>query len=78
MKIYKVILLNSEIGYKLHNKIDDIFCAAVQLPIDSDLSDWEEITNAEAESMQSEQFESEVTDEEAEEIERAGKDEQAN
>lgn len=48
MKSYKVILLNAENGYKLYNKTDNIICSAIQLPIDADLSVWEEITEERA------------------------------
>lgn len=54
MKSYKVILLNAEKGYKLYNKAYNSICAAVQLPIDSDLSVWEEITDEEAEKIRQE------------------------
>ena len=51
MKSYKVILLNAEKGYKLYNKTDNIICISVQLPIDTDITTWEEITDEEAERI---------------------------
>ena len=51
MKSYKVILLNAEKGYKLYNKTDNIICTSVQLPIDTDITTWEEITDEEAERI---------------------------
>ena len=45
MKSYKVILLNAEKGYKLYNKTSN---ASVQLPIDTDITIWKEITDEEA------------------------------
>ena len=48
MKVFKSIFLSADKGYKLHDKSDNSVCAAVQLPIDSDLSVWEEITEEEA------------------------------
>ena len=47
MKSYKVILLNAEKGYKLYNKTDNVICTSVQLPIDTDITTWEEITDEE-------------------------------
>ena len=51
MKSYKVILLNAEKGYKLYNKTDNVICSSVQLPIDTDITIWEEITDEEAERI---------------------------
>ena len=51
MKSYKVILLNAEKGYKLYNKTDNVICTSVQLPIDTDITIWEEITDEEAERI---------------------------
>ena len=51
MKSYKVILLNAEKGYKLYNKTDNVICTSVQLPIDTDITTWEEITDEEAEHI---------------------------
>lgn len=51
MKSYKVILLNAEKGYKLYNKTDNVICTSVQLPIDTDIAVWEEITDEEAERI---------------------------
>lgn len=51
MKSYKVILLNAEKGYKLYNKTDNVICTSVQLPIDTDITTWEEITDEEAERI---------------------------
>ena len=51
MKSYKVLLLSAEIGMCLHNKKDNSVCIAIQLPIDADITDWEEITNEEAEIL---------------------------
>ena len=48
MKSYKVILLNAEKGYKLYNKASNVICASVQLPIDTDITIWKEITDEEA------------------------------
>lgn len=47
MKSYKVILLNAEKGYKLYNKALNVICTSVQLPIDTDITTWEEITDEE-------------------------------
>lgn len=47
MKSYKVILLNAEKGYKLYNKTSNVICTSVQLPIDTDITTWEEITDEE-------------------------------
>lgn len=55
MKSYKVILLNAEKGYKLYNKTDNVICASVQLPIDTDITTWEEITDEEAECIKMKQ-----------------------
>ena len=55
MKRYKVILLNAEKGYKLYNKTDNIICTSVQLPIDTDITTWEEITDEEAERIKMKQ-----------------------
>lgn len=55
MKSYKVILLNAEKGYKLYNKTDNIICTSVQLPIDTDITIWEEITDEEAERIKMKQ-----------------------
>ena len=55
MKRYKVILLNAEKGYKLYNKTDNIICTSVQLPIDTDITTWEEITDEEAERIKTNQ-----------------------
>ena len=51
MKIYKVILLNAEKGYKLYNKTDNVICISVQLPVDTDITTWEEITDEEADKI---------------------------
>lgn len=51
MKSYKVILLNAEKGYKLYNKTDNVICSSVQLPIETDITTWEEITDEEAERI---------------------------
>lgn len=51
MKNYKVILLNAEKGYKLYNKTDNVICTSVQLPVDTDITTWEEITDEEAERI---------------------------
>lgn len=51
MRIYKSIFLSAETGNKLHNKIDNSICSAIQLPIDADLSVWEEITDEEVEKI---------------------------
>lgn len=51
MKSYKVILLNAEKGYKLYNKTDNVICTSVQLPIDTDITIWKEITDEEAERI---------------------------
>lgn len=51
MKSYKVILLNAEKGYKLYNKTDNVICTSVQLPVDTDITTWEEITDEEAERI---------------------------
>ena len=48
MKSYKVILLNAEKGYKLYNKTSNVICTSVQLPIDTDITIWKEITDEEA------------------------------
>lgn len=55
MKSYKVILLNAEKGYKLYNKTDNVICTSVQLPIDTDITTWEEITDEEAERIKTNQ-----------------------
>ena len=55
MKRYKVILLNAEKGYKLYNKTDNVICTSVQLPIDTDITTWEEITDEEAERIKTNQ-----------------------
>lgn len=52
MKSYKVIILCAEAGYRLHNKADNAICSAIQLPIDSDVTDWEEITEDEAKAYE--------------------------
>mgnify|MGYP004627226061 CR=1 FL=1 len=54
MKKHQAILIMAEQGYKLHNKIDNSTCFAIQLPIDADLSVWEEITGEEAEKIRQE------------------------
>lgn len=51
MKSYKIILLNAEKGYKLYNKTDNVICTSVQLPVDTDITTWEEITDEEAERI---------------------------
>ena len=51
MKIYKVILMKTEKGYKLYNKTDNVICISVQLPIDTDITTWEEITDEEADKI---------------------------
>lgn len=51
MKSYKVILLNAEKGYKLYNNTSNVICTSVQLPIDTDITTWEEITDEEAERI---------------------------
>ena len=51
MKSYKVILLNAEKGYKLYNKASKVICTSVQLPIDTDITTWEEITDEEADKI---------------------------
>ena len=51
MKIYKSIFLSAETGNKLHNKIDNSICFAIQLPIDTDITTWEEITDEEADKI---------------------------
>ena len=55
MKSYKVILLNAEKGYKLYNKTDNVICTSVQLPVDTDITIWEEITDEEAERIKTNQ-----------------------
>lgn len=55
MKSYKVILLNAEKGYKLYNKTDNVICTSVQLPIDTDITIWKEITDEEAERIKMKQ-----------------------
>lgn len=55
MKSYKVILLNAEKGYKLYNKTDNVICTSVQLPIDTDITIWKEITDEEAERIKTNQ-----------------------
>ena len=55
MKTYKVILLNAEKGYKLYNKTDNVICTSVQLPIETDITVWEEITDEEAECIKTNQ-----------------------
>lgn len=55
MKSYKVILLNAEKGYKLYNKTDNVICSSVQLPIETDITVWEEITDKEAECIKMKQ-----------------------
>ena len=47
MKIYKSTFLSAETGNKLHNKIDNSICFAIQLPADTDITTWEEITDEE-------------------------------
>ena len=61
MKSYKVILLNAEKGYKLYNKTDNVICTSVQLPIDRDITTWEEITDEEAERIKNEQLDEQIT-----------------
>ena len=61
MKSYKVILLNAEKGYKLYNKTDNVICTSVQLPIDTDITTWEEITDEEAERIKNEQLDEQIT-----------------
>lgn len=51
MKSYKVILLNAEKGYKLYNNTSNVICTSVQLPIDTDITIWKEITDEEAERI---------------------------
>lgn len=51
MNKYEVILIMAEQGCKLHNKTDNSICSAIQLPVDADLSVWEEITDEEAEVL---------------------------
>ena len=60
MKSYKVILLNAEKGYKLYNKTDNVICTSVQLPVDTDITTWEEITDEEAERIKNEQFDEQI------------------
>lgn len=55
MKSYKVILLNAEKGYKLYNNTSNVICTSVQLPIDTDITTWEEITDEEAERIKTKQ-----------------------
>lgn len=55
MKIYKSIFLSAETGNKLHNKIDNSICFSIQLPIDTDITTWEEITDEEAERIKTNQ-----------------------
>lgn len=55
MKSYKVILLNAEKGYKLYNKTSNVICTSVQLPIDTDITIWKEITDEEAERIKTKQ-----------------------
>lgn len=54
MNKYEVILIMAEQGCKLHNKIDNSICAAIQLPIETDITVWEEITDEEAEKIRQE------------------------
>ena len=61
MKSYKVILLNAEKGYKLYNKTDNVICTSVQLPIDTDITIWKEITDEEAERIKNEQLDEQIT-----------------
>ena len=56
MKSYKVILLNAEKGYKLYDKASNVICTSVQLPIDTDITIWKEITDEEAERIKNEQL----------------------
>ena len=42
-------------GYKLYNKTDNVICASVQLPIDTDITIWKEITDEEAECIKTNQ-----------------------
>ena len=60
MKSYKVILLNAEKGYKLYNKTDNVICTSVQLPIDTDITIWKEITDEEAECIKNEQLDEQI------------------
>ena len=60
MKSYKVILLNAEKGYKLYNKAANVICISVQLPIDTDITTWEEITDEEAERIKNEQLDEQI------------------
>jgi len=60
MKSYKVILLNAEKGYKLYNKTDNVICTSVQLPIDTDITIWKEITDEEAERIKNEQLDEQI------------------
>ena len=60
MKSYKVILLNAEKGYKLYNKASNVICTSVQLPIDTDITTWEEITDEEAERIKNEQLDEQI------------------
>ena len=55
MKIYKSIFLSAETGNMLHNKIDNSICFAIQLPADTDITTWEEITDEEAERIKTNQ-----------------------
>lgn len=55
MRIYKSIFLSAETGNKLHNKIDNLICSAIQLPVDTDITIWEEITDEEAERIKTNQ-----------------------
>lgn len=55
MKSYKVILLNAKKGYKLYNKTSNVICTSVQLPIDTDITIWKEITDEEAERIKTNQ-----------------------
>ena len=61
MKSYKVILLNAEKGYKLYNKASNVICSSVQLPADTDITTWEEITDEEAERIKNEQLDEQIT-----------------
>ena len=60
MKIYKSIFLSAETGNKLHNKIDNSICFAIQLPVDTDITTWEEITDEEAERIKNEQLDEQI------------------
>lgn len=60
MKSYKVILLNAEKGYKLYDKASNVICTSVQLPIDTDITIWKEITDEEAERIKNEQLDEQI------------------